>query len=55
MVVDNFQETELYTSVVEGQFYAVWGGYAEPSALSVSLLNESVVIKVTVLLPEQLN
>jgi len=55
MEMTNLQETELCPPLVEGWFFAVWGGYAEPSALSVSLLKKTIVVRMTVLLPEQLN
>jgi len=55
MEIKDLQVTELYPPMAEGWFYAMWGGYAKPSALSMSLLRDAAVIKITVLLPEQLN
>ena len=51
----NLQWTELYHPFTDGWLFAIWGGYAEPVALSMRLLTEAVPIRVTVLLPESLN
>ena len=51
----SISETELYPPMIEGWFFAVWGGYSEASGLSSRLLVNAVPVRITVLLPEQLN